>query len=395
MRRHLSSVPRAFLVGVLFLVLGATLGIAQPKAEMKPAPTAAASPAIVASPGVLIAGIQAGSPAEKAGIARGDIILEVQGTAVNTPADLRRAVRGHKSGDTLSMKVKHGDAINAVTLVIGDQRGRPWIGLVLVPIGRGRGFYGAHQYRGNRWPYGYRGHMGRFPAAGAYVESVVTGGPADKAGLKQDDMILSVDGARLNARHALADMIAAKKVGDAVTLSVRSAGQGRPRDVQVTLEKNPNKDVPYLGIEYAMAPLRFGFGPYGHGMMAGVLVADVTADGPAAKAGIKARDLITKVEGIAVTNPQQVTDAVGKHKPGDSLLITVHSMADGKDTDVTVTLGQNPSDATKGYLGIQMRNIPVPGMPYRGPGGPGFGGMPWMRPQPPAPSASNQGPPTL
>jgi len=60
---------------------------------------------------------------------------------------------------------------------------------------------------------------------GAYVESVVAGSPADKAGLKQRDVILTVDGATVDAQHTLADLIAAKKVGDTVTLSVQSPSQ--------------------------------------------------------------------------------------------------------------------------------------------------------------------------
>ena len=55
-----------------------------------------------------------------------------------------------------------------------------------------------------------------------------------------------------------------------------------------------------------------------------------------------------------VTSPQQVVDAVGKHKPGDTLALTVFRRADGKQTDITVTLGQNPKDATRAWLGLSM-----------------------------------------
>ena len=40
-----------------------------------------------------------GSPADKAGLARGDIILSVDGTAVNTQSDLRNILSQHKAGD--------------------------------------------------------------------------------------------------------------------------------------------------------------------------------------------------------------------------------------------------------------------------------------------------------
>ena len=52
---------------------------------------------------------------------------------------------------------------------------------------------------------------------------------------------------------------------------------------------------------------------------------------------------------------------MGKHKPGDTLAVTVYRRADGKQTDITVTLGQNPKDAAKAWLGMSMREGFGPG----------------------------------
>ena len=116
-------------------------------------------------------------------------------------------------------------------------------------------------------------------------------------------------------------------------------------------------------------------------MMAGAFVVDVAADGPAAKAGIQPRDVLTKIDGAAVTSPRQVVDAVAHHKPGDTIALTVARRPDGKQTDITVTLGQNPDDATKAWLGLSMGG---------GPGFPGMRGRPGM-----APSAGGANTPTL
>ena len=72
--------PRTFLAVLLFTALAGALGFAQPKAESK---DAAAAPSTEATAGVLVIAVQPGSPAEKAGVARGDIILEANGKAVN------------------------------------------------------------------------------------------------------------------------------------------------------------------------------------------------------------------------------------------------------------------------------------------------------------------------
>jgi S1-C subfamily serine protease len=350
MRHHFSSLARIALVGAMALALGAVAGFAQSNTdttkESGPAPRAS----IVADPGVLVVGVQTGSPAEKAGIVRGDVILEAKGAAVNTIAEFAQAVAEMKPGDTLAVKVRHGDAQKSLNVVLAGQAGRTWMGVLLYPVdGREGRIFGGPM--GNAFP-GWAG-------AGALVESVTAGSPAEKAGLKKGDMILSVDGTRLDPQHGLGDLIAAKKVGDTVTLSVQSvpeAAEKGSREVKVQLGKTPGKDGPYLGIEYAMAPFK------GERMMPGglrgVFVAEVAGGSPAARAGIAAHDLITKVEGTSVTDPRQVVDAVGKHKPGESLALTVRHGITGREAEVTVTLGENPKEPGKAYMGVSMREMP-------------------------------------
>ncbi|MBI5620368.1 trypsin-like peptidase domain-containing protein [Candidatus Gottesmanbacteria bacterium] len=55
---------------------------------------------------------------------------------------------------------------------------------------------------------------------GAYIQEVVKGGPADKAGLKADDVITKIDGVKLDDKNDLAKAISKKKAGDTVTLTV-------------------------------------------------------------------------------------------------------------------------------------------------------------------------------
>jgi S1-C subfamily serine protease len=384
---------RTFIAGILFTALTGVLGFAQPKAETAGAPISS-SPA--AEAGVLVIAVQPNSPAQKAGVARGDIIIEANGTRVNDAAELRTALTGRKVGDTLSLKLRHGDVEKTLSVTVGTQEGRPWIGILPLP-GRGPGVFGFGRgpgmMDGEDFGYGMRGYDGygpMFPTEGALVESVTPGSPAEKAGVKKGDLIISIDGTTVDARNPLADQISAKKVGDTITLSLSSWGETAARDVKVTLEKNPDKDAPFLGVQFMPAPQRFGRGPGpgapgrgmpGPGMMAGAVVVDVTSDGPASKAGIQLRDVISKVEGAAVTTPQQVVDAVAKHKPGDTLAITVLHRADGKQADLTVTLGQNPSDAAKAWLGVSMSG---------GIGGPGMRGQPRT-----PPSAGGANTPTL
>ena len=56
--------------------------------------------------GAIIAGVEAGSPAEQAGLKEGDIILGVGSRAVTTPAEAASRIRqAMKSGDNVALRV--------------------------------------------------------------------------------------------------------------------------------------------------------------------------------------------------------------------------------------------------------------------------------------------------
>ena len=70
--------------------------------------------------GVYVDRVTLNGPAGRAGIQRGDIILEVGGTAVNTVADLRAAVTSHKVGDTVQVKYQRGDDKSTVDVTLDE-----------------------------------------------------------------------------------------------------------------------------------------------------------------------------------------------------------------------------------------------------------------------------------
>jgi len=55
---------------------------------------------------------------------------------------------------------------------------------------------------------------------GAYVSSVIKGSPADKAGLKKEDIIIGVDNYRIGANSSLGTLLGEHCVGDTITLTV-------------------------------------------------------------------------------------------------------------------------------------------------------------------------------
>jgi serine protease Do len=65
--------------------------------------------------------------------------------------------------------------------------------------------------------------------------AVISGSPADKAGLQENDIILEINGDRINENNSLSDLLSKYQVGDTVTLKVYHKGSNI--EVKVTLGK--------------------------------------------------------------------------------------------------------------------------------------------------------------
>ena len=70
-------------------------------------------------------------------------------------------------------------------------------------------------------------------AYGVYVVDVVQGGPADRAGLKTGDRIVSIDGSEVAQKTDLGTIIQSHSAGD--TLSITVARSGQMQTVSLTL----------------------------------------------------------------------------------------------------------------------------------------------------------------
>ncbi len=80
---------------------------------------------------------------------------------------------------------------------------------------------------------------------GAYVQQVVPGSAAEKAGLKEGDIITQFEGQKVAAKSSeLSSLIAKKKVGDTIDITVyreTSDGKKQTLDIKATLETAPEQ----------------------------------------------------------------------------------------------------------------------------------------------------------
>jgi putative serine protease PepD len=76
----------------------------------------------------------------------------------------------------------------------------------------------------------------------------------------------------------------------------------------------------------------------------GALVQSLSSGGPAADAGLRSGDVITKLGSTTIKGTNDLVAAIATHKPGDKVTLTVRRGSD--TTDLTVTLGTQPTQAS-------------------------------------------------
>ena len=85
--------------------------------------------------------------------------------------------------------------------------------------------------------------------------------------------------------------------------------------------------------------------------ISGALVTEVVQGSPAASAGIQANDILTAIDGESVSAANTPQALVGKHRPGDTVKITLHRA--NQERTLEVQLGSSPTNSDAAYLGIR------------------------------------------
>lgn len=170
---------------------------------------------------------------------------------------------------------------------------------------------------------------------GVYVVDVEDDGPASRAGVRSGDILVSFDGERIRGVRHFSRLVAETPPGRAVSSEIVRDGARRSlmvapeptegiagfmpelrREIERGLRTLP-PDLPMaqgprgartrLGV--ALAPLSDQLAAY-FGVKHGVLVSAVEAESPAARAGIRAGDVLTAIDGRAVESPADVSAVV-------------------------------------------------------------------------------------
>jgi serine protease Do len=168
---------------------------------------------------------------------------------------------------------------------------------------------------------------------GALVGDVVAQGPAEKAGIKRGDVIVSYNGKKIEESATLPALVASTPVGKTVPVQILRDGKNQTINVGIaklndqtaSLERSQEKGEWGLALQNIPPEQRRTMNLTGN---EGVLVTSVVPGSPAANANIQAGDVILQVNRAPVSSVQAMKDEVAKNK-GDKPLLLLLRRADG------------------------------------------------------------------
>ena len=212
-------------------------------------------------------------------------------------------------------------------------------------------------------------HYGLREARGVGITGIVKDSPAEKAGLKKDDVILRFDNENVKSVRKLNRLVSEVAPDQTVRMAISRGGAqqelvvtiGKRNDSSDAMQRlqgfhglmtpgtnvwkwegpEPGRDGPVLAfgnsrrIGVSTMQLTKQLADYfGVSDGKGVLVTSVAEDSPAAKAGIRAGDVITAVDGEKVEGAGDLARAINKKKEGD---VTLTIIRDKSQRTIAVT----------------------------------------------------------
>jgi serine protease Do len=166
---------------------------------------------------------------------------------------------------------------------------------------------------------------------GALVADVVTGGPAEKAGFKRGDVIMSFDGKDIDESSELPYMVSSTPVGKTVDVEVLRSG--KKQTIKVKLGELPQDEETILASRAPSSPTSLGLyvqeltpelaSRYNITSSEGVVIFRVDINSPASEAGLRSGDVILEIDREPIGDTGQFNRKIKDYKEGDTILFLV------------------------------------------------------------------------
>jgi S1-C subfamily serine protease len=223
------------------------------------------------APQTMIVEVVAGSPAEEAGLQKGDIILSVDGKELTQEYDLASAISQYSPGEEVTLEVKQSvesDPLEVQVVLSAKPKDseKPYLGVSYkmtpaLDLSK-KGMPDPHFRFQPPGDHGVPSTPGTLPPFeffndenyegieyGALVVEVIDNSPASNAGVQSGDVITVIDGEAVDDPGSLAELIGTYNPDDEINVIIFRPGEENEIELQVTLGEHPdNAGKSYLGV---------------------------------------------------------------------------------------------------------------------------------------------------
>jgi C-terminal processing protease CtpA/Prc len=222
-----------------------------------------------------------------------------------------------------------------------------------------------------------------FKGDGVLIVEVIEDTGADRAGLKNKDIIIEINGEKIGSVDDIQNEVKKTRPGEKIEMKIFRGKSKKNMLVEVTEKKRRsarhyprkwvqfmNNDRPWIGIHMQdLNPQMAEYFKVEHG----VLITEVTEDSPAERSKLKAGDVIITWEKRQIEDTKDLLKRLDKSEPGDEVTLTIMRNGKKKKKKITPVEPKDDSNTLFGFsfdeddsgdIIFRMRNKRMPSWPF-------------------------------
>lgn len=297
--------------------------------------------------GVVVQTVVSGSPADDAGLRRGDVIQAVDETAIETAAQLVDVIGSYAPGDEVTLTVVWRGDSREVKVVLGEQPSTAALTPQTRPALRGA--------------LNLLGLDLELTDEGLLVQAIDPDSPLVDAGFQEGDVITAINGEPIDTSLPGVMLRLFRFNNEPLVFTVQRGGEEIEISVdpatvfggwQGVMPMMPAARPSQLGVSFQTIDADLA-AEKDLPVTEGALIIEVYEDTPAAQAGLQAGDIIVAVNGDAVDARRTLPERLYAYDEGDVVTLTVRR--GDEELAIEVTLG--PASGGQ-FWGGMMGNMP-------------------------------------
>ncbi|MEO0898838.1 MAG: PDZ domain-containing protein [Bacteroidota bacterium] len=268
--------------------------------------------------GVRITSVVDGGAAKEGGLRGGDIIKEIDGVRIKTYDELVKAKQAYEPGDRMRVKyARDGRNYSTSINLKGEKKETIVFEERQAPMQTGeKAFLGV--YPDEVSPSKAR-ELGLTSQQGVYLDGIVPYSGAYEGGLKKGDILVRINGRRLDSSWDLADALKENAPGETIAVTYYRDGKECETEVKLTDHETVKKRKP---VKKKVKTEKAFLGVYLENQAGGgVTITGVVDNSAAENAGLERGDVIMSLGDFRTDTYHDLSDAMKKFRPDQNIRV--------------------------------------------------------------------------